>query len=108
MSRSSPPQPDTQHDWDPVFIHSRREAAVIFLIWLLAFAWVVPYSYLNGYGEPAEGETVPLIWGIPSWLFFGVVVPWLVADILTLWFCFGFMKDDDLEPVAEESQKEQP
>ena len=29
--------------WDPVFLHSRREALVIFAVWLAALAWAVPF-----------------------------------------------------------------
>lgn len=92
--------PDDQ--LDPVFIHSRREAIVIFLIWLVSLLWAVPYCYVNGYLGSQPPEEIALIFGVPAWLFWGIAVPWLVADLLTVWFCFGFMKDDDLGQAPEE------
>jgi hypothetical protein len=39
---------------------------------------------------------------MPSWVFWGVLVPWLVADLFALWFCFFFMADDPLRDAEEE------
>jgi hypothetical protein len=100
-SASRPPAP--QPEWDPVFLHSRREAIVIFCIWLAALLWAVPYCYLNGYAGNIDPADVSTVWGIPSWLFWGIAVPWVVADLATIWFCFCFMQDDDLG-VAHEGE----
>ena len=81
---------------DPVFLNSRREFWIILCVWAAAFAWVVPFCRLNGYD--ASSETIPTIWGIPRWMFLGVGLPWLVADVFTVWFCWKIMKNDDLEP----------
>ena len=83
--------------WDPVFLHSRREALVIFAVWLLALAWAVPFCYLSGYGA---GGTPATMLGIPSWAFWGIAVPWILANAFTVWFCFRFMEDDPLEASA--------
>lgn len=83
-------------EYDSVFLNSRKEAIFIFGVWVVAFLWAVPYSYLNGYPENFEPETFTTILGIPSWLFWGIAVPWIVADVVTTWFCFCYMKDDDL------------
>ena len=88
--------PETvEMDYDPVFIHARREAIIIFCTWAAGLLWAVPYCYLNGYNidDPSQITTV---FGIPSWLFWGIVVPWIVANLFTTWFCFGFMKDAEL------------
>ena len=82
--------------FDPVFLHSRREALIIFLVWVVALAWAVPYCYLEGYAPIAEGE-LQTIWGIPAWVFWGIGVPWLVADLFTVWFCLSHMADDDVK-----------
>ncbi len=93
-------------DWDPVFIHSRREAIVIFCVWAAAALWTVPYCYLNGYG--VAPENLETVWGVPSWVFWGIGLPWLVADVVTIWLCFGYIQNDDLgeahegEDLAEE------
>lgn len=95
-------------EYDPVFIHSRREAIVIFSTWLVALIWAVPYCYFNGYNV-ADPENIKTVLGIPAWLFWGIAVPWIVANIFTTWFCFAFMKDDDLggNPDAESPNPEQ-
>ena len=84
--------------------HARQEAFLIFCAWAAAFLWAVPYCYLTGFTtaaasvEPAE---IPLVMGIPSWVFWGIGVPWLVADLFTVWLCFFHMKDDDLGETHE-------
>ena len=80
---------------DPVYEHSRREALLIFCVWALTFAWSVPYCYLYGF-DAVDPTTLQTIWGIPSWVFWGIACPWLVADLFTVWLCFFYMRDDDL------------
>lgn len=97
-----------QPEFDPVFLSSRREAIVIFCVWLAALLWAVPICYFNGYLPNIENfdpDNVSTVLGIPTWLFWGIFVPWLAADVFTIWFCFCYMKDDDLgeDPSAPES-----
>ena len=85
---------DKKPTYDLTFLHARREALIIFAVWVLALFWAVPYCYFNGYGlNPAELETV---WGVPSWVFWGIGAPWILANIFTFWFCLSYMEDDDL------------
>lgn len=100
MSTASIP-PDAQYELDPLFVHSRREAVVIFFVWLAGLLWAVPFCYLNGYVGNVDPENVSTVWGIPSWLFWGIAVPWVVADLITVWLCFFYMKDHDLLEVDE-------
>lgn len=88
-------------DYDPTFVHARREAIVILATWLCALLWTVPYCYLHGY-LPKDPSDHAMVWGIPSWVFWGVVLPWLVADVITAWFCFRYMAEDDLGAECEE------
>ena len=37
-----------------------------------------------------------LILGMPDWVFWSVALPWAVCFVLSTWFCFGYMADDDL------------
>ena len=39
---------------------------------------------------------------MPSWVFWGVLLPWFVADLFALWFCFFFMADDPLQDAEHE------
>jgi hypothetical protein len=95
---------DERPEYDPVFVNSRREAGVIFLIWLVALFWAVPFCYVTGYIGNYAPESFSTTWGIPTWLFWGIAVPWLVADLITTWFCFRYMKDDDLGQSAAEAE----
>jgi hypothetical protein len=84
---------------DPVLKNARREAIWIGLAWLAATVYCCTYSYLFGYNTatrtlgPAD---VKPVWGIPSWAFWGWIVPWLVCGVFTVWFAGFVMKDDDL------------
>jgi hypothetical protein len=89
---------------DATFRHARQEAILIFFAWLAALLWAVPYCYFAGFStEPGaiDPETMPLILGMPSWVFWGVGFPWLLADVFTVWLCFFYMKDDDLGEAHE-------
>ncbi len=91
-----------------VFLNSRREAIVIFGAWFVALCWSVPYCYINGYGQKVDPEALSTIMGIPSWLFGGILLPWIVADLFTIWVCFFYMKDDKLGRAGDEENYDQP
>lgn len=95
-------RPSKDNLYDPVFLNSRREAIVIASVWVLGLIWAVPYCYLTGYNlAPEEVQTIV---GIPSWIFWGIGVPWVIADLFTAWFCFLYMSEDDLEEDLAESE----
>ena len=83
--------------FDPVFLHARREALYILGLFVFCFAWAMGVYLLDGYypsGDiPAE---VALVFGMPRWVFWVILVPWLFCIGSTVWFVFFFMKDDDL------------
>lgn len=106
MSSVSPSADTDRIEYDPVFLHSRREAIVVFFVWFAALLWAVPYCYLNGYMRTFDPENFQTIWGMPDWVFWGIVAPWLAADVVTTIFCFGFMKDDDLGEAHEDADVE--
>ena len=84
---------------DPVLIHSRREAIIIACVWAAATAYCCIYSYLFGYireGRPLGKADVHPIFGMPSWFFWGVILPWGVCGVFTLWFVGFVMAEDDL------------
>lgn len=98
----------------PVYRSSLREANFVLVLWLVCFLWSVGYSYVFGYSEhprvagdvtawtpdlsaedrTAESLTTPFGLGIPDWVFWALLVPWLVCIVITLWFCLVWMKDD--------------
>jgi hypothetical protein len=105
----SPPAPaarqpaDASASWNSTYLHARREAVFIFLVWLAALAWTIPYCYGTGYQTVDDPSATPLVWGMPTWVFGGIVCPWLVANVVTIVFCLGYFKLDPLEEDAEVS-----
>lgn len=89
---------------DPVFLHSRREALIILALWAAALAWVVPYCYVYGYHDVPDPAQLEMVFGIPSWVFWGVLMPWIACTLMTIVICVWFIKDDDLENGAASEQ----
>lgn len=119
MSETTPPEQTGQDEYDPVFVNSRREAIIIFCTWLAGLLWAVPICFLFGYergylatldwfpqsllpaADQFTADQLSTTWGIPTWLFWGIAVPWVVADVFTTWFCFCHVADDDLGEAHE-------
>lgn len=99
---STPGTMDTIPQPTRVFVNSRREAVVIFGAWFVALCWSVPYCYINGYGQQVDPATMSTIMGVPSWLFGGILMPWIIADLFTIWVCFFYMQDDELGMAGDE------
>jgi hypothetical protein len=74
--------------------NARREGLIIMVVWAVALLWSVGSGYWLGYYR--DPQTIRLIAGIPDWIFWSVVLPWGICLVFTVWFCFGFMADDDL------------
>lgn len=84
---------------DPVLKNSRREAIIIGVVWLAATTYCCTYCYLYGYirdGRPLGPQDVHPVLGMPSWMFWGVMVPWGICALFTFWFAGFYMTDDDL------------
>src|SRR6516165_12250624 len=84
---------------DPLVANSRREAAIIAVIWCAATTYCCLYSYFFGYirpGHPLGPADVRPIFGVPSWVFWGYMVPWAACGALTVWFAGFHMSEDDL------------
>ena len=96
MSTSSA-LPDFPPD-DPVYLHTRREFLLILGVWVACLLWVVPYCYFNGYQPVESPADLKLVLGMPSWVVWGIGVPWLLADLASIVICVWVIKDDDLEP----------
>jgi hypothetical protein len=93
---------DSEPEWlDPAVRHARREAVVVLIAFAVCLVWSVGWCYLWGYDEPAEGQVAKVL-GMPSWVFWGVLVPWLAADVFGVWFCFFYLADDPLGEAEDE------
>ena len=81
---------------DPVFRNSRRECLVILAAWSVCLIWTVgSYWYIGNQGPT---ESVPITLGMPSWVFWGVLMPWCMATTFSVVFSLVFMVD---EPLGE-------
>ena len=84
---------------DPIFASSVREMKWVLLTWVISFAWVIGYCF--AYGYPADGEPLSTTFGMPSWAFWGVFVPYLATAAFTSWFAMRKMEDHPLEEAAD-------
>lgn len=83
---------------DPLLRSARREAAVAALIWLAAAIYSISYCAAYGYDIPPDQLT--FTFGIPTWVFWGVVVPWCVCTVIAILFATFFVRDDPLGAEA--------
>jgi hypothetical protein len=88
---------------DPVLHSARREALVVFVIWVAALTYTVTYCYQHGYNRSLESLTFVL--GVPDWIFWGIVAPWLVCVAASWLFSYVFMTDADLGQENDEAEE---
>jgi hypothetical protein len=91
-----------------LYHNARREAVFIVLVWGVTMLWVVGYSYLRGYIHPADSwlvtaglarspaELEASVWGFPTWVLYGILLPWLLASAATVLIARFVIADDDL------------
>jgi uncharacterized protein DUF997 len=67
--------------------------------------WTISYCGLYGYSDSPE---VTLILGVPSWVMWGIFVPWTLCTVISSLLATLFMQDADLGEDPEEilSEKE--
>jgi hypothetical protein len=86
---------------DPVLASARREALLVFAIWLGACVWSLAVCYRYGYERDAA--TLTYVVGFPDWIFWGVVAPWSVCTLLCFVLAYFVIADEDLgEEQAEQ------
>ena len=70
---------------------------------MVCLLWSVPFCYLNGYPEPPfDPAEISTTMGVPTWLFWGIAVPWALAAAVSTWLSFAYIQDDDLGEAPEE------
>jgi hypothetical protein len=88
---------------DPVLVSARREALVAFGMWLVAGLWTIGYCATFGYGQTGD---VKLVLGIPSWVMFGIFVPWGLCTIVSSLLATLLIRDAVLGVDPEEKRGE--
>ncbi len=92
MDTDSDPKPETLAE---SFTQSKRELKFILGTWLVFFLWVA--IVCSTIGRVPPGEEVPILFGMPRWVIFGVALPWVVATGVGVFFGLRVMKDTNLE-----------
>jgi hypothetical protein len=82
--------------------NARREGLLIMVVWGVALIWSVASAYFWGYRENRHPDLIAYILGMPDWVFWSVALPWCLCLAFTVWFCFGYMADDDLGQDPDE------
>ena len=72
------------------------------VVWVAACIYTVGYPALFAYGQTGPPK---LTFGIPSWVVWGVLLPWFACLAITLWFAGFRMKD---EPLGESHDEVTP
>lgn len=72
------------------FLRARREFFHILIAWVVCFVWTIGYCALFAYGN----ESPRLIWGLPSWVMFGIAIPWTIATAFSVWYALVRIEDD--------------
>jgi hypothetical protein len=90
-----------KEDEDPLLRSARRELKVAVIFWVVFATWALGLGKLLAYKKTADGEALSMILGMPSWVFWVVILPWFVATAFTVWFALRFMKDHDLLADSE-------
>ena len=90
--------PTENEEFDPLYVNAKREAWWILAAFLVCLVWTVGYSALFGYEIDASELT--LVMGMPSWVFWGIFVPWMGATVFSVWFGLVYMKDDSVKSKA--------
>jgi len=88
------PAPATPRREDPVLKSARREALIVFATWIIAMAYTIGYCMRYGYGRKVE--ELQYVFGLPDWIFWGIVVPWGVWVVFSWIFGSVLMTDEDL------------
>lgn len=71
------------------FTRARKESFHILAAWLTCMVWTIGYCALFAY----EDQPPTLIWGLPSWVLFGIAVPWLLATAYSIWYALTRIQD---------------
>jgi hypothetical protein len=96
------------------FRNSLGEFRFVSVCWFCAFLWTLSFCYLRGYQHPADSWLVQiglaeprtsgnfrLVLGMPDWIVWGIMLPWIICSVITVLYGLYGMKDDDLGIEAE-------
>jgi len=97
---------DPPFEYDPSYLNALRELYVMAGLWAVSLLWTAGYCGLFAYRSPDETEAIAVVCGIPSWVMWGIAVPWTLSGLLTIWFALFYIKDDDADLLTAESHRD--
>ncbi len=103
---SRPPQQWTADELDPVVRSGHREAVTSLALWLAATVYSVTYCTLHGYQRPIDSLSF-VLW-FPDWVFWGIVVPWLVCTVVSIYIALFLVEDEPLTSTADLPSEDTP
>jgi hypothetical protein len=94
--------PESRESLGDSFRQSRRELWFMLATWIVFAAWVTTVGALTSFERPDAGSNaVPTLLGMPRWVVLTVALPWMVANLVIVYFATCFMKDTPLVDSAE-------
>lgn len=107
---SEPDRESQKAAYSRSYSSSRREALLILLAWAILLLWTVGYS--SNAGQVEENQELVTVLGLPEWVFWGVLIPWIAALVFSIGFALFLMEDDDhdteMGQVSGGADREQP
>ena len=96
MNNHSPYSPDFLKSQARHVRQCLKEAYLVGIIWLVTLVYCSSVIITLGYLPVEQRPEQPvLILGMPSWVFWGLLLPWLILIAVTWWFALFWMKDDE-------------
>lgn len=95
--------------------HAYQELTLCVIVWLIGMVWTLGVYFLLGYRFASDHWLVTSGWarhpeapltvvfGMPDWVAYGVVLPWVVISLFTVIYALYLMPDDDLGHDPEEA-----
>ena len=102
VTKSDSDQREDRHLARSSVSQSTREAKWILLVWFASFVWTLGYCTRFGY-QPIDPNQLELVMGMPHWVFWGVVMPWGITMLVSIWFALVCIRDDELGQEPPES-----
>ncbi|HTU25966.1 MAG TPA: hypothetical protein VMF30_11245 [Pirellulales bacterium] len=91
---------------DPVVRSGRREALWTLSLWLTAAIYSITWCTLFGYDRSVDSLTF-VLW-FPDWFFWGVVLPWGICTVVSIFFAFCLIQDDPLTSSWDTASEDTP
>ena len=103
---SAKPEEGSTFEYDPAYINALRELYVMGRLWVASLVWSMGYCAIFAYRSPDANEPVTIIWGVPSWVMWGIALPWIASSVATIWFALFYIREDDADLLAAEASLE--